>query len=184
MKIKTLAAVAVLSFAPLMAHAEAFLELGIGQATVDLSELGGTSSDEKDTTFAISGGYMFNPMIGAEIGYRDLGEASASATGPGGTATASLKADGFFFGGVGRIPVAERLSIVPRLGFFMWDASGEVRLNGALVGTADDDGTDLYFGIGADYRFTDKAHAGVHFVRYDLDGDDVDVLEFKVGFRF
>jgi OmpA-OmpF porin, OOP family len=168
------------------ASAQGFVELGIGQATVDIdaAELGADTVDDKDTTWAISGGYMFHPMIGAEIGYRNLGETSFSATGPGGTATATVEVDGFMLGALGRIPVIDRLEIVPRVGLYRWDVKGRVFLNGVLVDSVDDDGTDLYFGVGAQYAITKQFHVGAHWARFDIGGDDVDVLELKVGFRF
>ena len=187
MRVRLLAATAVLALAPLLAHAQGFVELGIGQSSVDLDELaalGASSTDEKDTTFAISGGYMFHPNIGAEIGYRDLGEASATVVGPGGTGVVTAEVSGFFFGLVGRLPVAERFSIVPRFGLFMWDGDVTGTVNGAVVLSESDDGTDPYFGIGAQYDITKQMHVGAHFARFDLDGDDVDVIELKVGFRF
>lgn len=187
MRVRLLAATAVLALAPLLAHAQAFVELGIGQSSVDLDELtalGASSTDEKDTTFAISGGYMFHPNIGAEIGYRDLGEASATVVGPGGTGVVTAEVSGFFFGLVGRLPVSERFSIVPRFGLYMWEGDVTGTVNGTTVLSESDDGTDPYFGIGAQYDITRQMHVGAHFARFDLDGDDVDVIELKVGFRF
>lgn len=189
MRVKVWVATALVVCSPLIAHAEGFLELGIGQSKVDLGSFGAPtgvslSRDEKDTTWTVSGGYMFHPYLGAEIGYRDLGKWSATATGPGGTARATIEIDGFVFGAIGRIPVAERFSIIPRAGFFMWDGKGVVTLNGATVSTVSDDGTDLYLGIGAQFEISKQFHIGAHFSRYDADGDGVDVIELRFGFRF
>lgn len=164
---------------------QGFVELGIGQSKfdIDAGDIGADTVDDKDTTWAISGGWMFHPMIGAEIGYRNLGETSASATGPGGTARATAEVDGFQFGAVGRIPVGP-IEIAPRVGLYRWDVKGRVFLNGAQIRSADDDGTDVYFGVGAQYVIAKQFHVGAHWARFDIDGDDVDVFEIKVGFRF
>ncbi|HKU47617.1 MAG TPA: outer membrane beta-barrel protein, partial [Burkholderiales bacterium] len=139
-------AILALSAATFNAQAQGFVEFGIGQSKVDIdaSGLGGlsVSKDEKDTAWSISGGYMFHPMIGAEIGYRNLGEASLSATDGIDTARASIEVDGFTIGAVGRIPVGEKFAIVPRAGLYLWDASGKGTFNGAQVTSLDDDGSD------------------------------------------
>lgn len=183
---KKLVAILALSLASLSASAQGFLELGIGQsdADVDFGSFGFPSSDTKDTTWNISGGWMFNPMIGVEVGYRDLGEASGTVSGPGGTGTVTLEADGFQFGVVGRIPLGGAgLTVVPRIGLFMWDATVRGVVNGAVIASEDEDGTDLYFGIGLDYAFK-QFSVGAHFARFDLDDLDVNVIELRFGFRF
>jgi OmpA-OmpF porin, OOP family len=172
---KALAILALSAAATGVQAQQAFVELGLGQAMYDVDGAPGVSVDDKDTTFAISGGWMFTPNIGAEVGYRDLGGISAS----GGGASASADVDGFMLGVVGRINVAQNIAIVPRAGLYMWDASG-----GGLASGAGEDGTDFYFGVGAEYSFTKQFFAGAHWARFDLDGSDVDVIELKVGFRF
>jgi OOP family OmpA-OmpF porin len=173
---KKILVAALIGLAPALAQAQnAFVEFGIGQSSFDVGSAPGVSVDDSDTTWNISGGWMFHPNFGAEIGYRDLGEVSA--TGPGGTASAEVS--GFHFGAVGRFAVTERFSIVPRLGLYMWEADG-----GGVLSGASDDGSDLYFGVGADFALTKQITVGAHFVRFDIDGDDVDVFEARVGFRF
>ena len=184
---KTLAAL-VLFLAAFGAHAEGFIELGIGQAKTDLDlDLPPTvsvSKDEKDTTWAVSGGWMFTPVVGLEVGYRNLGEVSARASNGVTTVSADAELDGFMIGGVFRIPVGAKVSIVPRVGLYVWETKGRGFINGVQVETFDDDGTDLYFGIGADYNFSRRAFAGAHFARFDVDGDEVLVFELRLGFRF
>lgn len=167
---------ALIAFAPAFAQAQGFIELGIGQASVDLPDFPGVSVDDTDTTWAISGGYMFHPSFGAEVGYRDLGEVTLS--GPGGSG--SIGVTGIMLGAVGRLAVAERLSIVPRFGLYLWEVEAS-----STTGFRDsDDGNDFYFGIGADFQINRQAHVGLHFARFDIGGDDIDVIEAKLGFRF
>jgi hypothetical protein len=170
------------------AHAQGFVEFGIGQSTVDIDTSApagvSVSTDEKDTSWSVSGGYMFHPVVGAEIGYRNLGEASISATNGINTATGTMEADGFTVGAVGRIPVADKFSIVPRAGLYLWESEGDITLNGTQLQSFDDDGSDIYFGVGAEYAFAPNAFAGAHFARFELEETDVDVLELRVGFKF
>ena len=190
MELRQAAALAALAFAPALAQAQGFVELGFGQATYDLSEVEdlGFTLDDKDTTFAISGGYMFHPMIGAEIGFRDLGGVKGTIAGPGGTGTIKVDVSGVFFGLLGRVAVTERLSVVPRFGFYMWEleASGSVTSGGFvfLIPAESDSGTDPYFGIGARYAVSKQVHVGVHYAQFDIGGDEVDVIELKFGINF
>jgi OOP family OmpA-OmpF porin len=173
-----------LSVASLTVHAQPFVELGFGQSDMDV-DFGFPSQDTKDTTFNISGGWMFTPMIGIEIGYRDLGEAGGSITGPGGAGSVTFEAEGFQLGAVGRIPLgSSAFSIVPRVGLFKWDVKGRGVVNGVQVSSLDEDGTDLYFGVGADYSINKNLYLGAHWARFDLDDVDVDVIELRVGWRF
>ena len=181
---KKLAAALALSLAAFGAHAQGFMEIGVGQSKFDFDAPSPAAVDDTDTTVAVSAGYMFTPILGAEIGYRDLGETSASQTILGSAVRATAEVNGITLGAVGRFALGERLSIVPRAGLYLWDGKGRGSVNGAQVAGADDDGTDLYFGVGADYSFTRQWYAGAHWARFDIDGDDVDVLELRVGFRF
>jgi hypothetical protein len=49
--------------------------------------------------------------------------------------------------------------------------------------TDSDDGTDVYFGVGASYSF-DKVDINADFVRYEVDGVDVDVISIGAAYRF
>ena len=181
---KKLLGAVVLSLTALNAHAQGFLEFGLGQSRIDLDVPSADTVDDKDTTWSISGGYMFHPNIGFEVGYRDLGEASASRTIGGTTIRAEAEISGFTLGAVGRIPVSDRFSIVPRVGLYLWEGEGSGTINGVRITSFDDDGTDIYFGIGAEYSFTKQLYLGAHWSRFDIDGDDVDVFELRIGFRF
>jgi opacity protein-like surface antigen len=174
-----------LAVAPVMAHAQGYLELSIGNASADLGGVGANSVDDSDTTFAIGGGYMFNPNLGIEAGYRELGEVSATFVIPPDTIRATLESSGFYVGAVGRFQIAERFSITPRAGLFFWEVDGRGTLNGAPTNVrTSDDGNDLYFGIAASYALTRQFELGVGWTRYDLGGDDVDVVEAKFAVRF
>jgi OOP family OmpA-OmpF porin len=182
--VKKLLGVLILSFAASgSVHAQGFIEFGIGQSRFDL-EVPNAAVDDNDTGYAISGGYMFHPSIGVEVGYRKLGKTAATRTVFTTEVKTTAEVDGFMLGAVGRIAVAQQLAIVPRVGLYRWDGSAIGTVNGTTVRSIDDDGTDLYFGVGAEYSFTRQIFAGVHWARFDIDGDDVNVIELKVGLRF
>jgi len=141
----------------------------------DLSGLGLTDCDDSDIGLKLFGGYRINQNFAAEVGFIDLGEVTVS--GPGGSG--SVESDGIQFAGVGIIPVNPQFDVFGKLGFFMWDVSAS-----GPGGTADDDGTDLMFGVGAAWKFSPQLAARAEWERFDLDGDDVDFLSIGLQFNF
>lgn len=160
-----------------------FAEAGAGFSTIDtgLDGLPGVSVDDEDVFFSIGGGYNFTNMFAAEAGYIDLGEASVSNI-FGDRATVS--ADGFYFGPRLTIAVTEQLDAYARIGLLAWDA--ETTSNFGVSGQ--DDGTDVYFGIGAAWNISPQFAVGADWTRYaaESDGQDMDMDAFgaKVKYSF
>lgn len=140
----------------------------------DLSALGATSCDDKDSAWKLFGGYDFNQNFALEGAWVDLGEVSAS--GPGGSAGAEV--DGFTVVAKGTLPLGDQFGVFAKAGFFLWEVEGT-----GLAAGSDDDGTDLTYGVGAQYMFTDQFGLVGEWERYDSD-DDVDLLSLGVMFKF
>lgn len=140
----------------------------------DLVALGATSCDDEDVGFKIFGGLKFNQFFGAEIGYVDLGEVSASLSGVG----VDVGADGFQVAAVGTYPI-EQFSLLGKVGVFFWDAEAS-----AGAASVSDDGTDIMFGVGGEFHFTPQLSVRGEWERYDFDGDDVDMFSASVIYRF
>lgn len=161
-----------------------FVEAGVGMSSVDtgLDNVPGVSTDEEDVFFSIGAGYSFNKMFAIEAGYVDLGEAEVSNTATG--ATASIGADGFYFGPRLTLEITPQFEAYGRVGMFAWDAEAK----NSLGDSASDDGTDVYFGIGAAYKISDKVSIGAEWTRYayedDVDDFDVDTFGAKLKFNF
>lgn len=150
-------------------------------------EIGGSgvTCDDSDTGFRVLGGYQFTPHVAAEVAYTDLGELSAS--GPGGTASVEVSA--FEVVAVATMPVAERFSLYGKAGVYRGEV--DVRIDTVLLtDSASESNTDLTFGAGVRFDFTQQASLRVEWQRYpDLGGDetgedDVDFLSLGVLFRF
>lgn len=161
-----------------------FVEAGVGMSTVDtgLDGVPGVSTDEEDVFFSIGAGYSFNKMFAIEAGYVDLGEVEASETATG--YTASVSADGFYFGPRLTFEISPQFEAYGRVGVFAWDAEGK----DSDGFSASDDGTDVYFGIGAAYKISDQVSLGAEWTRYAYEGDgddfDVDTFGAKLKFNF
>ncbi|GGO80936.1 membrane protein [Marinobacterium nitratireducens] len=145
----------------------------IGQATIDACD-GVTSCDDDDTSWKIFGGWELNRNIAIEAAWVDLGEISGTI---GGSAV-SAETDGWTLAGKGMLPLNQQFDVFGKLGMIMWDVEG-----GGAASGIDDDGTDLIYGIGAQYMFTDQFGIVGEWEWYDID-NDVDLFSIGVLTRF
>jgi OmpA-OmpF porin, OOP family len=188
-----------------------FIDVSIGRMKADLGNTSGFSVDNKDTSYSIGAGYMFNRHIGAELGYRDLGDVSGSATATfnntavfGNTVTGTGRlsfnggADGYYFGFVLRAPVHEKFDFVGRAGWFRSEAPVSVTVsfagtvNGAAVAanasasqTFKD--TEPYWGVGGTYNFNRNFGLSLEYSKYKLAKEldtKVDVWALRASYRF
>jgi OmpA-OmpF porin, OOP family len=131
------------------------------------------SCDDKDTAFRVLGGYQINRTFAAELGYHDLGEASASGQ--------SYKGNAWELVGVGSFPVANQFSIYGKLGFYRGEAK---------AGGTKETNNDLTFGAGVQYDFSRNLGVRGEWQRYGKMGGgalvetDVDVLSAGVVYKF
>ena len=176
-------AAALLSTQALAADGAGFyLGAGVGQSKAKDACTGlagtGITCDDKGTAFSIFGGYQVNTNFGVELGYTDLGKATASGFG----ATASFEAKGFELVGVGTYPINPQFDVYGKLGFFRWDLDFSASGPGGSLSQSES-GTDLTFGFGVQYIFTENFGIRVQWQRYNDIGNkattgasDVDVI--------
>ena len=162
-----------------------YVGLSIGQATQHDSCAGvpaGVSCDDKDSAWRIFGGYQVNKNFAVELGYANLGEASASGFG----ITASVEASAFDVVAVGILPFTNEFSAYGKLGFYRADLEG--RSNVGI--SADESNTGLTFGLGLRYDFTKNIGARLEWSRYasvgsdDFGETDIDLVSLGVVFKF
>jgi hypothetical protein len=171
-------ALLALILVPAAAQAQFYVEGTLGAGRVDLDDFQGLgfSGTEAAGTWSFGGGYMFNPFLGIEAGYRSFGDFELTGPGP-----ATLKVDGH---GVYVGPVfdtyVERFHLQARAGGFAWKS--DARAGGV---TQSDDGFDGYAGVGVSYAMTPKSFFGLSFTRYRvLDEVDVDAWDMRLKFSF
>jgi OOP family OmpA-OmpF porin len=176
--IKALLAVAALGFAGAAAAQQPSLSsvyVGgtIGQAEYKDGCNNLAGCDEKDTAWRILGGYQFNRHFAAELGYHDLGEASAPAGATEGSAWELV--------GIGALPIVDKLSVYGKLGVY----------RGELESPAGKEtNSDLTYGAGLQYDFLKNVGLRGEWQRYSKMGGgnlvetDVDVLSVGVVYRF
>ncbi|MDW7748882.1 outer membrane beta-barrel protein [Halomonas sp.] len=177
-----------------------YLGAGIGHASLDNDSLdqlddAGYSTDDSDTGYKLFAGYQFNPNFAVEASYLDFGEFTADAAITDGVNVASesvkAEAEGFGFALVGKLPIQNGFSVHGKLGMIAWDgdAYDTVKVNGqTFIDTKlSADGTDPFYGIGAEYEI-DRIMMRAEYERYDLSdsGEDfeIDLFSASIGYRF
>ena len=153
--------------------------------------------------FAIEGGGLF--ASGFDYTYTDiypLGD-------PDGTRMTDVMASAdyrsFFLGGVGRYPLGERFAVFAKAGIHLWDVEVAGRSEDTLNDgdpsnglensiSIDTDGTDPYFGIGAEFKLWDNLAVQAEYTRYLADGEfgpdednlfeDVDAITASAVWKF
>lgn len=176
---KALAILAMTLF-PFLAQAQVFVEGTIGQASADVEGFPGWDIDDKDTTWSLGAGYMFNRHFGIEASYRDLGEVKVSL----GPASGTAEADGYTLGVRGVVPVTPKVDLMGHFGFFLWDVTERAFFNGVPSDSFSDDGNDPYFGVSAYYNVTPQLSVGGGWTRFDVNDSDADSLDLRVKYSF
>ena len=127
-----------------------------------------------------------------ELSFVDLGEATIdfAASGPGGVGAVSVVGEisGFGVAAVGSWPVHDRVDLVGKLGLFRWDVDGEEEY--FVIGSFFDqsseseDGTDPFFGIGANFAVTSNFALRAEWERYTNVGDEIGGIDFESDVDF
>ena len=146
--------------------------------------------DVDDTGFGwkFFGGYDFNQYFGFEGGYVNPGQSDATftLTAPAaatGKVTADL--DGFTFNGTLSYPVNDQLAVFGKVGAFFWNADLSGTVSGIGTISMEDDGTDMMFGLGAKYNFSDTISFRGEWERFsDVSDSDVDLFSVSVQYNF
>ena len=174
--------------------------VAVGQSDLDTSEgdfavlndgsLSNQRVDDEDTSLKLQVGYWASDTIGLEFGYVDLGEVQFDATSDGsgsfyaaGPVDFDVAVDGLALGANIRLPLDQTFALATRLGVFQWDL--EATLSDSTGGiTLDDDGTDLYFGLGVLASINRDFALKLEFERYQVDDGDIDVFALGAEFTF
>jgi OOP family OmpA-OmpF porin len=140
----------------------------------------GISCDDKDTAWKVFGGYQFNRYVAVEVGYTNLGEATAAAGG----VTVTDEATAFEVVAVGMYPIIDRLSVYGKLGLFRGELDRSS--NNPAVVTGSNSQTDITFGFGLRYDITSNIAVRGEWQTYREVGDITDVNVISIGalFRF
>lgn len=173
MKLQSSLALALLWFCT-SASASGYIGIGYGETDYDAGSLSTFDDPDGIELFA---GIRYSENLGFEFGIVNFGEAD-----DGIPPEWHLEADSLAFSLLGIAPIGPRSEVFFQLGLHMWDIELSEDGTGKL---ADDDGNDIFYGIGFRANVTDKVGLGIRYNVYDFDGDDVTRLNFnaQIGFN-
>lgn len=154
-----------------------------------------TSIQDRDHSngFKLYGGYQFGPYVAVEGGYFDLGRFGYTAnTVPTGTLDGEMRARGLNLDLVGTLPLTRNLSALARVGVnharvnSRFASTGAVQVNNP---TARKSETNVKYGLGLNYAFTDALAMRLEVERYrvnDAIGNkgDIDMVSVGLVYRF
>lgn len=88
-----------------------------------------------------------------------------------------LSATGLTVGALFKAPVGMNLDLLFKLGLNSWD--GEIKEDGyGIIDT--NDGTDMFYGIGAEIHTYNNIRIGARYNTYDFNGDDVTMFSINL----
>jgi OOP family OmpA-OmpF porin len=178
-KLSVMALILVRLITPFQAEAGDGFYAGasIGSANLD-DDFDGFEVDDDTTAYRLIGGWWVNRYFALEAGYQNFGDFEQDFSINGELQQAKLSADGYTLGVQGSYPLANRISVYGRAGWFFWD--GEAEVNNVTQASPED--SNPYLGLGLSYDITDSFSVNSDWSRYELESANSDV--FSIGFQF
>lgn len=161
-KIRTLWFAVILTGFPFLACAQdqgGFIGASIGTADDEVL-------NEDESGFKLFGGYRFTRNIAGEIAFVDLGSYFGG----------FLDQYGLAFDVMVILPVADNFEFFAKAGLFSWTVETPF---------ADDDGTDLMYGLGAQFNVNRNIGLRIEYEEFtDVSGGDVSLISAGVSYHF
>jgi Outer membrane protein beta-barrel domain len=173
------ASCSLLSLPALSADNGIYLGAGIGQSNVQFDDnISGQnfSFDASATGFKAIAGWRFLDWVAVEANYVDLGSGDDNVLGQ------KIKSDvnGVSLSAVGFVPIGP-VDLFARVGAVNWNAD----LDAPNLGVSgSDDGTDLTYGVGAQFRVWSLSIRGEYEVFDISNADTVDMFSIGVTWTF
>jgi OmpA-OmpF porin, OOP family len=139
----------------------------------------GTSLDKADFGWKGYVGYRLHELVGLELGYVDLGEATFDTTiiaAPAGSVRAppfpieaTATANGPQLSAIAHLPLPGPLTLLARAGAFRWDAefTEEIPDTSITRVNVDENDVDLTYGAGLGFMFNDSISARLEWERFE-----------------
>jgi opacity protein-like surface antigen len=151
-----------------------YLGGSVGQANLKIDDLSdGISTadfDADDTAFKLIAGIRPLDWLGVEAAYVNFGEPEDTVLGQKLTADG----DGISAFAVGFLPTGP-VDLFAKVGLISWDSK--------IGGSFDDDGTDLAYGVGAQFRVLGLS-IRAEYEKFDISDVDLDMISVGVTYTF
>lgn len=155
-----------------------YLGGSVGQSGLEIDDLG---YDASANGFKVIAGWRFLDWLAVEGNYVDFGSGDdrVGATAPpsGGTKV-TTDADGISLSAVGFLPIGP-VDLFARVGMIDWSAD----ISSPGLGSASDDGTDLTYGVGAQFRVWGLS-IRAEYEMFDVDDADIDMISIGATWTF
>jgi opacity protein-like surface antigen len=151
-----------------------YLGGSVGQANLKIDDVTDGFSvadfDGDDTAFKLIAGIRPLDWLGVEAAYVNFGEPEDNVFGQ------NVKADGDGISAfaVGFLPTGP-VDLFAKLGLISWDSK--------ISGTFDDDGTDLAYGVGAQFRVLGLS-IRAEYEKFDISDVDLDMISVGLTYTF
>ncbi|MEM6190786.1 OmpA family protein [Shewanella scandinavica] len=146
--------------------------VGAGLGVNNYEHIATQNGQDDPYAWDVFAGYMFNDYFGAEIGFRDLGNADWTSAGI--SNDAGVK--GSTLGLVGIWPLANRWSLSAEAGAMYYSLENSQNTAGASTKYGSSDFAP-YLGAGVGYNFTDNLKLQAKYRRYENLNDDYNIVE-------
>ena len=150
-----------------------YVGAGIGQSYVEENDVSpGEDFDDEEFGYKAFAGYQFHKNFAVELDYLDFGEPDENISG------VDLKIEDLYavaLYGVGKLPLSEQFELFVKFGAAYWEGDAKASVMGASASSSED-GTELAYGLGASYAFTDQYAVRVEYEEIDVDSDDLSTL--------
>ncbi len=148
-----------------------YLGASVGQSGLEIDDL---DYDANATGYKIIAGWRFLDWLAVEGNYVDFGSGDDSVAGD----RVETEADGISLSAVGFLPVGP-VDLFARVGAIDWSAD----ISSPDLGSGSDDGTDLTYGVGAQFRVWSLS-VRAEYEMFDVDDADVDMISVGVTWTF
>lgn len=161
------------------AQAPNYLGASIGSTTTDgfCSDL--SACENSDKSWKVFAGVRMNENIVVEGGYVDFGTQSGTDA----SGNVSQQATAFTAAGVAGIPVSEQIEVFGKAGMARWTVEKT-----DSTGAAENTGTDVLVGVGANYNLGDNMGVRAEWERFkdvgSTAGQEGDIDLLSLGFTF
>jgi len=186
---KHLIVVAAASFLSAHVFAEQpYIQVEAGSSKVDLDY---SISDDTDTYLGVGVGLKVTKNLAFEIGYRDFGEVEDKYFDENFDYKETYSADAVSVAAVGILPLGPSVELFGKLGVDVWKTKWKGRATDGFETVHEnesDDGTDLFYAIGAAFNINTNTDIHVEYQRHSFNvaetDVDIDVLAVGVNFGF
>lgn len=150
--------------------AAGYIGAGFGSAEIETAD---------DSSTKIFGGYR-QTNFGFEAAYHDFGKQEETQFG----LTAAVEITGIELAAAGFMPVSQTFDLFGKIGMLLWDA--DLSLTG--FPSISEDGSDLIFGVGAQYNPAKNVSIRIEFQTTSLDVSgvdfDTDIISIGAAYNF